>query len=107
VSGLASFTDTEAQLAGSGNAAGLLTIERGFRPWHSTPNWKCYLQGEYMAACKHAEDAAALVSVWTGGEVRWRHKNVVWREGAETFPAGESFDRAAEIMRQRIRELAQ
>lgn len=51
--------------------------------------------GEYVASCKYAEDAAAIVAVYgDGAEIRIGHKkaNVVWREGSEDQPAGESFD---------------
>lgn len=67
-----------------------------------TPKWKCYLNGEYMAATKHAEDAAMLVAMWSGGEVRYDHKILAWAEGNEILPASESYDRAAEIMRGRV-----
>ncbi len=66
------------------------------------PPWKVYRGGKYVAACKHAEDAACLVAL-SGGEVRHGHKLVVWREGKEEFPAGESYDRAAAVMFERER----
>lgn len=66
----------------------------------SSPKWKIYRSGKYVAACKHAEDAAALVSV-SGGTVKLNHRLVVWMEGHETISAGESYDRAAEIMHDR------
>src|SRR5262245_6449748 len=70
------------------------------------PNWKCYQSGKYLAACKHAEDAAILVAAWgSSGEVRWSHRFIVWREGKEEFSAGESFDRAAEVMHERLKQL--
>lgn len=65
-----------------------------------TPSWKVYRDGEYVAACKFAEDAACLVSCF-GGEVRYDHKLLVWTEGAEAFSAGESYDRAAAVMHER------
>lgn len=67
----------------------------------SSPQWKVYRDGEYVAACKYAEDAAALVSNF-GGVVKHGHKLVVWTEGAEEFIAGESYDGAAEVMLQRL-----
>lgn len=69
------------------------------------PEWKVYRDGEYIAACKHAEDAAALVAL-SGGDVRHGHRkaDIVWREGAEAFSAGESYDGAARIMVQRVEE---
>lgn len=68
----------------------------------SSPKFKVYRGGEYVAACKHAEDAAALVAV-SGGEVRYGHgaSSVVWREG-EDGHAGDSYDGAAAKMQERI-----
>lgn len=68
----------------------------------STPKWKVYRDGEYIAACKYPEDAAALVGVATSGIVKYEHKLVVWTEGAEEIAAGDSYDGAAEIMRGRV-----
>lgn len=56
------------------------------------------------AATRYAEDAAAMVSVaGEGGYVRYGSIKV-WREGAgfDGF-AGESYDAAASLMRDRIR----
>ena len=69
----------------------------------ASPKWKVYRQGEYVAACKYAEDAAALVAV-SGGIVKHDHNLVVWREGSEGFSAGESYDRAAGRMHARLDE---
>lgn len=66
----------------------------------ATPEWKVYRNGEYVAACKYAEDAAALVSM-AGGIVKHGHSLIVWREGSEKFSAGESYDGAARIMEKR------
>ena len=68
------------------------------------PRYKVYRNGEYVAACKYAEDAAAIVAMGTG-EVRDGHKSrdTVWREGHEEFSAGESYDRAAAIIHDRCR----
>jgi hypothetical protein len=66
----------------------------------AAPEWKVYRDKEYVAAFKYAEDAAMLVAC-AGGEIRHGHNLVVWREGAEEFPAGESYDRAARIMKHR------
>lgn len=69
----------------------------------AAPEWKVYRSGQYIAACRYAEDAAALVSL-AGGEVRFGHRLRVWREGDEEFPAGESYDGAADVMLGRVRE---
>ena len=65
-----------------------------------SPQWKVYRDGEYVAACKYAEDAAAMVSV-SGGVVKHGHSLIVWREGSEKYSAGESYDGAARVMEQR------
>ena len=67
----------------------------------SSPRWKIYRDGEYIGCAKYAEDAAVLVAV-SGGLVRDGHHRIVWREGKEEFPAGESYDRAGAVMRERI-----
>ena len=65
----------------------------------ATPRWKVYnADGEYIAATKHVEDAAALVALnGNGSTIRDGHskKDIRWMEGTETFPAGESYDRVA------------
>ena len=70
-----------------------------------TPQFKVYRNGEYIAACRYGEDAAALVALTGDGTVRYGHRLVVWTEGQESFPAGESYDGAAAIMEQRIETL--
>ncbi len=69
-----------------------------------SPNYKIYRQGgEYVASCKYAEDAAAIVSIWgEGAFVKFQHRVRVWTEGKEDFSAGESYDRAASVMRRRL-----
>lgn len=69
-----------------------------------TPKWKVYSpDGEYIAATRYAEDAAALVAVrGDGATIRWNHGSVVWREGAEKQPAGESYDYVAQTVAHRI-----
>lgn len=70
-----------------------------------TPHLKAYSpEQEYVAAFKFYEDAASFAAFrGDGTTIRWGHsKNeTLWHEGAEEFSAGESFDRAAVIMRQR------
>jgi hypothetical protein len=76
-----------------------------------TPRWKLYNpQGGYVAACKHLEDAACLVALYgTGATIRDGHSkaDVVWTEGAEAFPAGESYDRVAQVAEDRRRKRAE
>lgn len=66
----------------------------------ATSDWKIYRDKEYVASFKYTEDAAMFVAA-SGGEVRFTHRCVVWREGQEAFSAGESYDRAAVIMQDR------
>lgn len=55
--------------------------------------------GVLMAATKYAEDAARLVE--DGWTVHYSG-HVLWREGHEAQPAGESYDGAAAIMYDRL-----
>jgi hypothetical protein len=70
-----------------------------------TPQLKIFNpQGEYIGCVKHYEDAANLVASYgSGATVRYGHskKGTLWTEGAEPFSAGESYDRAAVVMRKR------
>jgi hypothetical protein len=60
-------------------------------------------QGQYLGRVKHAEDAAALVSVHgPGARVKWKHGPVLWREGKEEFSAAESYDLAGHRMLMRL-----
>jgi hypothetical protein len=64
---------------------------------------KVYQQTEYMAALKHAKDAAAMVALYgPGSTIRIGHHLVVWREGEENFSAAESYDRVASIVKSRL-----
>lgn len=73
----------------------------------ATPEFKVFdAQGEYQAAVRHIEDAAVLVASWSGGTIRWGHSVIVWTEGGETQPAGESFDFVVETAITRLRERA-
>lgn len=69
------------------------------------PHLKIYNSvGDYIGCVKHYEDAACLIASYgAGAEVRLGHsrKHVLWREGDEGFPAGESYDGAGAIMRER------
>lgn len=59
--------------------------------------------GEPCAALHHADHAAALVSVLGEGAcVADPNGTVLWSEGEESFPAGESYDEAAELMHTRL-----
>lgn len=72
----------------------------------ATPKLKVFnAKGEYIAACKHPEDAAAIVNIrGDGSTIRDGHgkSDIVWTEGAESKPAGESYDFVAETVFDRI-----
>lgn len=70
----------------------------------ASPRFKVHNpQGEYIASCKHGEDAAALVALYgDGAKIKDSHTGiVVWKEGAEAFPAGESYDGVCNTMAER------
>jgi hypothetical protein len=69
-----------------------------------TPRFKIYTaDGEYTAACKYVEDAAALVAILgDGATIRPDHHKPAWTEGAEEFSAGESYDRVGEVVYERM-----
>lgn len=71
-----------------------------------SPKYKVYNpQGEYIASCKHLEDAACLAGMYgSGASIREGHaaKDVIWREGQEEFSASDSYDGAAKIMLDRM-----
>lgn len=66
---------------------------------------KIYTQsGGYVASCNDYAAAAALMAFYgDGAEIRNGHakKNVVWREGSEDQPAGESYDYVASVLQKR------
>jgi hypothetical protein len=66
----------------------------------SSPQLKVYRNGEYVASCKYAEDAAAIVGL--SGTIRIGHNKIIWHEGNESQPASESYDFVAETIRKRI-----
>ena len=74
----------------------------------ATPSWKVYRGKEYIGSTRYAEDAAKLVSGLLNATVRYGHTLVVWTEGHEKHLAGESYDKAARTMRERlpIRQMA-
>ena len=71
----------------------------------NSPLWKIYSgEKEYVASCKYAEDAAALVALYgNGATVRYHHSTVVWSEGSESQSAAESYSSAALVMHDRIK----
>jgi hypothetical protein len=68
-----------------------------------SPQFKVYdSAGTYQAATKTPEQAAAVIAGvgFEGWTIRDGHspRAVLWTEGAEEFPASESFDRLAELV---------
>ena len=63
--------------------------------------FKVYSGTHMVGALRYAEDAAALASNTLSGKVMWKGR-IVWREGREEFPAGESFDRTAGVINERV-----
>ena len=58
--------------------------------------------GQYVASCKYAEDAAAIIAAYGGGTIRDGHRKVVWREGSETETASDSYDAVAQTIYARL-----
>ncbi len=69
----------------------------------STPQWKVYTaEREYIAACKHVEDAAALLAIQEdGATIRYGHNVIAWTQGADG-DAGESYDAVASLAHERM-----
>lgn len=59
-------------------------------------------QGEYVAACKYSEDAAALVALYGDGAKILHQGKIVWREGKERVSASESYDFVRDTVLTRI-----
>ncbi|ANS04694.1 hypothetical protein [uncultured Mediterranean phage] len=71
----------------------------------AAPRFKVYdSDGKYQAACKHAEDAANLVTVYgDGATIRDGHGPIVWREGPNHDGCGsDSYDGTANVVWERI-----
>jgi len=73
-----------------------------------SPQFKVYRAGEYVAACKYPEDAAAIAGM--GGEkvqVRYGHsaKAVLYDHTADNEMAGDSWDGTAMLMLDRLSKL--
>lgn len=71
----------------------------------AAPFWKVYSRdGVYLASFVDAADAACFIAaLGTGATLRAGHRHIVWREGAETQPAGESYDHVATVADERFR----
>lgn len=75
----------------------------------ASPMWKVFNSaGEYVASCKYAEDAAAIVGAYGGGEIRVGHskRQTVWREGyEEAGTATDSYDIVAKTCHERLEQM--
>ena len=71
----------------------------------ATPRFKVYdSNGEYQAATKRPEEAAAVVALLgEGSTIRTEHskKSIVWSEGKEECLAGDSYDVVAQTVYER------
>ena len=67
-----------------------------------TPKYKAFRGKEYVAAFKHAEDAAVLISAEVIDRVTYDRAVWVWTETDDPAIAGESYEGAAELMHQRL-----
>lgn len=62
--------------------------------------FKVYNEGEHIASCMFAEDAAMVVGNTEAGTVKVDGR-IVWREGKEERPACDFVDWAASLMHER------
>lgn len=71
-----------------------------------SPSFKVYNRNkEYIAACKYAEDAAAVVALYgDGATIKYQHSWLVWTEGSEIAEAATSYDFVAQTIWNRIEE---
>ena len=68
----------------------------------ASPDFKIYRRGEYVAACKYLEDAAALVGM-SGGSVRYGHTRTIYPDTVlNQQRAADSVDEAADVMRRNL-----
>jgi hypothetical protein len=72
----------------------------------ATPSLEIFsAEGEYVASVKYFDDAACLISFYgDGAQVRSGHgkKEILWTEGSESFPAGDNYNGAVDIMASRL-----
>lgn len=70
----------------------------------ASPMWKVYnADKDYRAACKGVEEAAVLVAfLGDGATIRCDHSIILWTEGREDQPAGESYDHVAGVVHARL-----
>lgn len=69
-----------------------------------TPKYKAFRGKEYVAAFKYAEDVAVLISANVVDRVSYDRAVWVWKETDDSNIAANSYDDAAELMTERLRE---
>lgn len=69
-----------------------------------TPKFKCFRGKEYVAAVKHPEDCAVLISAGVVDRVTFDRAVWVWTESDDESIAANSYDDAAEIMMNRLHQ---
>ncbi len=67
----------------------------------SSPPFKVYRNGEYVASCKFAEDAAAIVGM-SGGQIKLHHKQILFDSAKDSIDAGDSWDAVASLVISRL-----
>jgi hypothetical protein len=83
------------------------TIKRG-EMMAATHSYKVYTDGGmYIASCKYPTYAAMIVTGIAGGTIRYGHQHIVWREGHEAQPAGESYDFVESTVNDRVTQLVE
>lgn len=72
----------------------------------ASPRFKVHNpMGEYIASCKHIEDAACIVGLYgAGAKIRDGRNNdrILWNEGAEIICAADSYDEVHRIVSERL-----
>ena len=75
----------------------------------ASPFWKVFSKDrEYRASFVDAGEAASFIAVLgAGATLRAGHRvaDIVWNEGQEDQPAGESYDHVADVAEARLKEL--
>ena len=69
-----------------------------------TPKYKAFRGKEYVAALKHPEDVAVLISAEVVNRVSYDRAVWVWKESDDPAIAANSYDDAAELMAKRLSE---
>lgn len=59
--------------------------------------WRVYFETVLVAEFLHAEDAASFVAFRGDGAQIFANGKIVWSEGQEDQPAGESYDHVADV----------